>query len=211
MDGTDHREGAGPGSVRRQRVFFALDPPPPALALIAAWQRRALRDRESARAIEPGALHLTLAFLGDRRDGEVERAAAVLRDLEPVGAVAFAFAAEPIGLPRRRPRVLAFEVESPAAMTLERTLAARLAAAGLLERPESRRPFRPHLSVARVRGDPRDRRSRRAALTGLPPLAGGEGHTFDAVRVALYRSELRSQGARYSALADVELPHRGGG
>jgi len=202
----------GTGRRERIRAFFALDPPAETIATVAAWQRLALRDREGIRAIDPGKLHLTLAFLGDRRGGEIERARDVLANLDALGPVTVGLGARPVGLPRRRPRVVAFDAESATAATLQGDLADRLVAAGLIERPGSDgRPFRPHLSVARIRGDLRNWRSRRVAIAGLPPLFDGEGHTFDAVRVALYRSELRSQGARYSALADVELPHRGGG
>lgn len=201
------------GRTERIRAFIALDPPAGTAAVIAGWQRLAQRDRGAIRAIDPGALHLTLAFLGVRGSGEIERAGDALAGLEAAaGPVTVRLGARPAGLPRRRPRVVVFDAESAAAMALQGDLAGRLVAAGLLEPPEpDRRPFRPHLSVARIRGDPRDRHSRRAAIAGLPPLSDGEGHTFDAVRVALYRSELRSQGARYSILADVELPQRGGG
>jgi 2'-5' RNA ligase len=196
----------------RSRIFIALDLPADVLAAIAAWQRRALHGRDAVRAIDPGALHVTLSFLGSRDAAEVDRARGALMKLQPRSPVSIRLAAEPLGLPRRRPRVMAFDAESAAAVELQRTLVARLAEAGLIDEPgPGGRRFRPHLSVARIRGDPRDRRLRRGALAGLPPLPDGEGHTFDAVRVALYRSELRSQGARYSLLADVELPRRSGG
>lgn len=202
----------GTGRPERIRAFFALDPPAETIATVDAWQRLALPGRAGMRAIDPRELHLTLAFLGDRGDGEIERARDVLANLDAAGPVTVRLGARPAGLPHRRPRVVAFDAEGAMMAALQGGLADRLVAAGLIERRESDgRPFRPHLSVARVRGDPGDWRSRRAAIAGLPPLSDGEGHTFDAVRVALYRSELRSQGARYSALADVELPHRGGG
>lgn len=207
------REPRQPGDrasrPQRVRAFIALAPPPATIATIAAWQQRALGGRDDLRAIAPGGLHLTLAFLGDRDEDEIGRAqeallAAIATATGPP-PVPVAIAPEPIGLPRRRPRVVAFAAASPGAVGLREELVARLAAAGLAQ--PDRRPFRPHLSVARVRGDPAAGRSRRA-VAGLPSL-GPAGHTFDAVRVSLYRSQLRSQGARYSALADVDLPRSG--
>jgi 2'-5' RNA ligase len=209
MAGTDDRHGK-PGRTERPervRAFIALTPPPATIESIADWQRRAVDGRRGLRAIGADALHLTLAFLGDREEEEIERIRGALRAaVEPV-PVPVRLEAEPIGLPRRRPRVVAFAATSPVAVSLHEALVARLAAAGLTA-PDGR-PFRPHLSVARVRGDP-DRRRAREVLAGLPALTERSGHTFDAVRVALYRSQLRSQGARYSVLADVDLPRSGG-
>ncbi len=192
--------------MSRIRAFVALDLPPGVVEAVGEWQRGALAGREDLRPIRPESLHLTLAFLGDRDESEIEAAAAVLVAhggdpapvpirLEPV----------PIGLPRRRPRVVAFGAVSEAAVALQGGIAADLIAAGVLE-PE-RRAFRPHLSVARVRGDPRGTRSG-PSIDDLPPLPGGGGHTFDAVRVALYRSQLGSQGARYGSLAGFDLPQK---
>jgi 2'-5' RNA ligase len=199
------REGSG-SPPERVRAFVALAPPTATIEAIADWQRRALDGREGLRAIGPDALHLTLAFLGHRDGEEIERARTALlaAAAEPV-PVPVRLEPEPIALPRRRPRVVAFAATSPGAVSLHEALVAWLAAAGLTD-PDGR-PFRPHLSVARVRGDSAAGRSRRA-VAGLPSL-GPAGHTFDAVRVALYRSQLRSQGARYSVLADVDLPRSG--
>ena len=195
--------------MSRIRAFVALDLPAEAAAAVAAWQAEALKGREGLRAIRPEALHLTLAFLGDRDEGEIAAAIAVLEGhgAEPA-PVPIRLEPVPIGLPRRRPRVVAFEAVSAAAVQLQEALAADLVAAGVLA-PE-RRAFRPHLSVARVRGDPRRMRPRPSIGT-LPPLSGGGGHTFDAVRVALYRSQLGSQGARYGCLGRVRLAADSGG
>jgi 2'-5' RNA ligase len=185
--------------VSRIRAFVALDLPAPVVGAVEAWQARALRDRDDLRAIRPEALHVTMAFLGHREEAEIERAREiVLAHGEGTGPVMVRLEPDPVGVPRRRPRVIAFGAVSEAAVHLQARLAAQLVAAGVLE--PQRRPYWPHLSVARVRG--------RAGIEGLPALPGGRGHTFDAVRVALYRSHLGSQGARYDFLAGFDLPQR---
>jgi len=199
---------AGEGQQRADRVraFIAMAPPPATVDAITEWQREALREYPELRAIAAEALHLTLVFLGEcDRDRVATARRALARATAAPTPVPVRLEA-PIGLPGRRPRVVAFAAASPAAVGLHGRLRAELDAGD----PEAAdpRPFRPHLSVARVRGDPRGGRVREA-VAGLPPLAG-PGHTFDAVRVALYRSQLRSQGARYSVLADVDLPQSGG-
>jgi len=192
----------------RVRAFIALGLPHATITMISAWQRRALG--EDMRPLDPGGLHITLAFLGDRDRTEIEHAErALLAATADIGAVRIELAPEPVGLPRRRPRVFAFPAESPAAVSLQQALAAELTTVGL--GAADGRPYRPHLSVARVRGHPQHRRAGRGMVGDLAPLGGRGGHTFDAVRVALYRSELRSRGAGYSTLADVELPRGSGG
>ncbi len=191
----------------RARVFFALAVPPATVAAVADWQRRALGG--VMRPLGADGLHLTLVFLGDRDPAAIERAASALRTAASgTAAVRVVLAPAPIGLPPRRPRVVALEATSPAAVRLHDTLLGEIGAVGV--DVAERRRYRPHLSVARVRGDPPRRRAEEA-VAGLAPFGGPGGHTFDAVRVALYRSELRSQGARYSLLADVELPRGSGG
>ena len=183
--------------MSRIRAFVALDLPERVVAAVGAWQAEALAGREGLRPIRPDALHLTLAFLGHREQGEIDRAEEVVMARQSdTRAVPIELEPEPVGLPRRRPRVVAFGAVSALASDLQGRIAADLVAAGLLA-PE-RRPWWPHLSVARVR--------KGASIAGLPPLPGGPGHTFDAVRVALYRSELGPQGARYSTLAGFDLP-----
>ena len=72
-------------------------------------------------------------------------------------------------------------------------------------KPE-KRPFWPHLTVARVK--PEKRGSRKPALVESPPGPLPE-HTFlrpvPLVRLILFRSHLRPQGAEYIPLAEKNL------
>ena len=126
--GETKRDGERP---ERLRIFAALDIPGIAIDSIAAWQGQALAGQQRLRPIDPGNLHLTLAFLGDRDPAEVERAAAALTALDASGPVRLRLLPDPVGLPRRRPRVIAFDVESDAAAALQHDLAERLREAGL--------------------------------------------------------------------------------
>jgi 2'-5' RNA ligase len=83
----------------------------------------------------------------------------------------------------------------------------RLAAARLYE--AEKRPFWPHVTVARVRAEGRG--SRRPQALERPPkeLPPGLSEAFHGVRLTLYRSELQPLGARYVPLAQVELPGAG--
>ena len=146
------------------------------------------------RFVRPESLHVTLRFLGDvpvARLGEL--VAAVAKELASVPPFAFAFGPV-MGLPTlRRPRVLALEVTpaeplAQAAAAVERGVVA----AGF---PAEERPFRPHLTLARVKG-------RAPATDGI---ASPACEPSDAREVVLMQSELHPQGARYTPLERVPL------
>ena len=80
----------------------------------------------------------------------------------------------------------------------------KLVGARLYE-PE-KRPFWPHVTIARVRREERGSK-RPAHVSKLPGALPKELlRPFGGVRLTLYRSELQPRGARYVPLAQVELP-----
>jgi len=197
------------------RLFIALDLPDEVRDAIAEWQRDAIAD-PALRPIRAEGLHITLCFLGPRPERAIARIEAILAGLEP-RTVAMRFLADPAALPRGRPGLYAIAAESEDAVGLQGELAETLVAAGLYE-PEKRR-FWPHVTVARVRSErvePRkgERRGKgRPRRVSDPPTALPRRlcEPFGAVRLALYRSTLKPQGAEYESLAGVDLPSPAGG
>lgn len=189
----------------RARLFVALDLPEAVRAGIAAWGRRALAD-PALRPVGPESLHVTLAFLGYLSEKEVPRLEEIVEATRvPVPQIELG---DPVARPERgRPRLFALPIESPGAIALQADLAGRLASARLYE-PE-KRPFWPHVTVARVRRE--ERGSMRPALVSghLRGLPKSLLRTFEGVRIVLYRSQLQPQGAQYTPLAQVELPAGG--
>jgi 2'-5' RNA ligase len=178
----------------RLRLFVALELPEPVRDALVRWRARLAPSRgPELRPVDPEALHATLCFLGWRSEDEVDAIAAACRVVmaEPAPALALA---EPVWLPRRRPRVLAVELSDPGGHLgqVQARLSAALAAGGWYE-PE-KRPYLAHVTVARVKAG--------SAPAGLPRLPRLE---FRATRVVLYRSRLQRSGARYEPLASVEL------
>ncbi len=189
----------------RARLFVALDLPDAVRQGIAAWGRKALAD-PALRPVRLESLHVTLAFLGWLPEKEIPR----------LGQIVAASTAEapsiqlsgPVQRPERgRPRLFALPAESPGVIALQAGLRERLLAAGLYE-PE-KRPFWPHVTVARVRRE--ERGTKRPALVSKLPQGLPQGLLQPAVcrRMTLYRSELQPQGAQYTPLAQVELPAAG--
>jgi 2'-5' RNA ligase len=188
------------------RTFVAVDPAPEVVAGLEAWAGEALAPLPGIRPLPAASLHLTLSFLGDLDRAEVAAARAIVEAVAP-RPVRLRLEPEVAGVPRRRPRILALPEAGGEVASLQREIEAELVAVGLLEPPE--RPFWPHLSVARVRRGALDGRHGRTEIASLPPPPESAIEGFDAVRVALYRSELRPDGASYSPMADVYLPRSG--
>jgi 2'-5' RNA ligase len=189
----------------RARLFVALDLPDRVRDAIVAWGRRELRD-PALRPVAEESLHVTLAFLGYLPEKRIPRLAEIVA--ASAGPAPTLELGDPVGRPARgRPRLFALPAPSEGAVALQGGLEERLVEARLYE-PE-KRPFWPHVTVARVRRE--ERGSRRPAPVSRPPRALPEDllQPFDGVRITLYRSQLQPQGAQYTPLAQVELPGAG--
>ena len=179
----------------RVRLFVALDLPPPVRAALISWRDRALRGAPDVRPLVAESLHVTLCFLGWRAAGDVQAIAAACRAVaaEPAPLLSLG---DPRWLPPRRPRVLAVELnDRDGAVTRAQARLSEVLAAGGWYEPE-KRPYLPHVTVARVA-------HRGRVPTDLPPAPAAP--EFNASRVVLYRSRLLRSGARYEALSTVEL------
>ena len=147
------------------------------------------------------AIHLTLKFLGDvegKREREIISAvestmAGAPRFVLPIGG----FGAFPSG---ERPRVFWVGCEPvPALELLQDRLERQMASIGF---PIEGRPFRPHLTLGRVRRD-----AKPAAVRILNPTMDelSYGTEINVESVELMESELNSTGARYVVRHSVEL------
>lgn len=205
------------------RLFVALDLPAEVREALVAWRAPLLAAAEGGlRAVDPAALHVTLCFLGALPLAAVEpvgeAVVGAVGGAAPDGGVAGAGGGPrgggargpPVGglspdgglwLPRRRPRVLTVALGDGAGAlaALQAAVAEALAAGGWFT-PE-RRPFLPHVTVARVR----ERRPAAAAALARLPLPPVPARAFAGVAVTLYRSHLGGGPARYEPLVRVPL------
>jgi 2'-5' RNA ligase len=172
------------------RLFAALDLPEPVRQALAGWALDTVGDHEELRLVAPESLHVTLCFLGGRPETDAPRIGALVAACAgPVRGLALV---EALWLAPRRPRVLAAGVVDPeGALAALQGRASDALAAGAGFAPEAR-PYRPHVTVARVRGGARVRAD---ALEPPPPLA------FDGAAVTLYRSHPGRGGARYEPVS----------
>ena len=178
----------------RARLFLALDLPDPARASLVSWRDALVADRGDLRPVRPEALHVTLVFLGWHDESAAPKIAEAAFGALPAGPPP---RLTPVGvrsLPPRNPRLFALDLEDEGgrAAALQASASAALEAGGWY-RPE-KRPFWPHLTLARVKRGQR----RVAPLPDHPPP---RSEPFEAPVVTLYRSTLRPQGALYEPLA----------
>jgi RNA 2',3'-cyclic 3'-phosphodiesterase len=183
----------------RVRLFVALELPAPIRTAIAGWARAAFGREQSLRLVPAEALHVTLAFLGWRPQAAVADIGRVALHAVAGLPAACLTPADTAALPKRQPRVIALDLVDAGghATEAQRAVASALGEAGWHE--AERRRFRPHLTVARVE---------RGGHGPQGPFPTAPREAFCAGAVVLYRSDLRPEGARYTALARAAL--RGG-
>ena len=180
------------------RLFAALELPADVRTQLAEFGRAAAGHDQALRPVARDALHLTLAFLGHRALDEVDPAREAVRAVAGTPAPALALG-EVLWLAPRRPHVLTIALEDSggALGALHAGVVAQLTAA-LPWEPEAR-PFRPHVTVARVR---RDWRPRMRELPEAPRAR------FTPAAVVLFRSHLGGGPVRYEPLERAELGAR---
>ncbi|MHB9099886.1 MAG: RNA 2',3'-cyclic phosphodiesterase [Syntrophales bacterium] len=179
------------------RAFLAIDPPEEILREIGRIQER-LRKLiyGEVRWVRPEAIHLTLKFFGDIPESAIADIAAVVEKAAAAEApLTFSIGGAGIFPDQRRPRVLwlGMDGDVPRLLRFQKEIESGLGVAGF---PAEERPFRPHLTLARIKS-PR-------GLTGLErALEKGEGYAagqFTAAGIGLIRSELTPRGAVYTKL-----------
>ncbi|MCY3727716.1 MAG: RNA 2',3'-cyclic phosphodiesterase [Nitrospira sp.] len=185
------------------RTFLAIDLPSSLQSAIGQNIRMVKRELPGLSWSHSGNLHINLKFFGDTTESQVDQ---IRRVVEPAIAHVSPFDLEFKGFgvfpDKQSPRVLWIGLGG----TLDRLVAL----AGCVGRavvplgfPEEERPFRPHLTVARVKKDHRAvGRVLDTLGTFTAPFSCG---SLSVQRVTLFKSDLRPTGPVYTKLWDVAL------
>jgi 2'-5' RNA ligase len=177
----------------RVRLFVAVPLPEGLLPRVRAAQA-AVSALPGLRLLRPDQLHVTLAFIGEVGPAAAAAAGKVVAAI-PRGSGGVAVMTGFLLLPDpRRARVVALAVDDPAGVmaALYEIVMGGLAGAGVVRREA--RPFRPHLTIARLR-----------TSAVVQPKVQCESTPYPVSSVCLYRSELSSGGARYTVLGSTEF------
>ncbi len=179
------------------RAFLAIDPPDEVIREIGAVQGRLRKLIEGdIRWVRPEGIHLTLKFFGDIFAADVANiTAAAEKAVEKEEPFSLLIGGAGVFPDPRRPRVLWLGMNGD----VERLLAFQKGLDQSLHEigfPREERPFRPHLTLGRIK-TPR-------GLIGLArALEKGEEYTagrFVASGLSLLQSELTPRGAMYKQL-----------
>ncbi|HUY18703.1 MAG TPA: RNA 2',3'-cyclic phosphodiesterase [Candidatus Binataceae bacterium] len=180
----------------RIRAFIALDVNDEVAGAVDRLTAELRTPHDAINWVGGARLHLTLRFLGDAVDSL--RLPRLVEELEKIAATIAPFVVRLHGTGAfpglDRPRVLWIGLESAALIALAGRVETAAVAAGF--DPE-RRPFAPHLTIARVR-EPHRFRAVRSAFEGCADRDFG---TIEARAMTLYRSRLAPEGSSYQALA----------
>ena len=174
-------------------MFVALDLPDDARERLVRWRDLLLDGRRDVRPVRPEALHVTLVFLGWQDESAAERIADAAFGSLPDAPAPRLAATGVRPVPPRDARLFALDLDDEAgrAGALQEAISGALEAGGWY-RPE-KRPFWPHMTLARVkRGERR--------VPPPPERPQPPADPFDAGTLTLYRSTLRPQGAIYEPL-----------
>ena len=175
------------------RLFVAIDLPDAYKEKLAGLRDDALPGRWTPLQ----QYHLTLRFIGEVDE---EGAAMVEKALADLRGEAFSLQGQGLGVfpTPRRPRVLFAALDpAPVLMALQAQVEQALRAIGLNEEPK---PFRPHVTLARLR--------RADSHTVRAFLRTHQGFTldpFEVNRYYLYESVLRREGTLHTRRAMFEL------
>lgn len=182
---------------KKIRSFLALDPPEEVLREITAVQNRLRKLIEGdIRWVRPEGIHLTFKFFGDVSADDVANIATIVEKVVE-GERPFSLAIGGAGVfpDPHRPRVLWLGMNGDVERLLvfQKGLDQALLQIGF---PREERPFRPHLTLGRIKTS--------KGLIGLAQaLEAGEEYTagrFIASGLSLMQSELTPRGAIYTKL-----------
>ncbi|HEV1997501.1 MAG TPA: RNA 2',3'-cyclic phosphodiesterase [Candidatus Dormibacteraeota bacterium] len=183
------------------RCFIALGLEPlPGPSMKAGLQT--LRTFRELAVPPPENLHVTLAFMGELAEAGVAGAAEAVKAAAAAAGGRWKVGwAEAGAFPSiGRPRVIWLGLADPAmTTTIQGLLISELRSRGL---PSDERPFRPHLTLARVRGGLTREKAAdlKAVMAVLPPPAPASVEAL-----VLYRSHPAQGGSTYEELARTSL------
>ncbi len=183
------------------RSFIAIDLPEETRKALAAVQEQLKQSRARVRWVRANSIHLTLKFLGNIHPDQVEDIALAVaeevRDEPPITLGATGLGAFPS---RRKPRVIwiGMEGEVQRFTRIQARVENALEPLGFVR---EKRPFRPHLTIGRVK----DRRRLQSLIDAMATLDMPQFDSFDVTEIILYKSDLRPTGAIYTKLHRMPL------
>lgn len=195
------------------RLFVALDIDDAIRERIARFIDEARGFAPEARWVGPESLHVTLKFIGERAEKDLE---SIRKALKSIRGSAIELNIRDYGFfpGPKAPRLFWAGIQAGSNLTsLAAAVDKELAALGV---PNEEHAFNPHLTLARAGGSRSSKRSHRSGSKGglqnlrekLASLRVPEFGTMVAREFFLYQSELSQGGSKYTKLAAISLNGR---
>jgi 2'-5' RNA ligase len=182
------------------RTFIAFPIPEPGLEILAQMQQHLKRSDAEVRWTAIPSIHLTLKFLGETDPETVSELARALRDAaHPAQALNLQLSGLGCFPNQKKPRIVWCGIRGDIEQLeiLQETVEKTCMDFGF--EPEIR-PFRPHLTLGRVRG----KKNLQMLVDNI--MKGSEQECgFSADHFNIYKSVLKPQGAVYTILETIEL------
>jgi RNA 2',3'-cyclic 3'-phosphodiesterase len=188
------------------RIFIGIDLDQGIRAKIARFVEGVSGFAPDARWVRPESLHVTLKFIGEQKEEQVD---AIARQLQRIESCPFDIQVSGYGFfpTAKSPRVFWVGIHAgPQLAQLAGDIDAAVAELGV---PREDRPYSPHLTLARASGrsgDPKQRKSDRPNLIfavlqkRLATMREIDFGTMTAHKVILYQSQLSPAGSKYTKL-----------
>jgi len=182
------------------RVFVAIDLPDAVRRELKELQRKLRPLTSSSRWVAPESIHITLKFLGEVPEKQIEQIDEALTGLtwKPLTISVHGVGFFP-GV--RSPRVFWAGMDAPTMQDLTEELDARMER---LDFDREKRAFRPHITLARARATRIDT----ALVTVASEYSERDVGSFTADRIFLFQSTLKQSGAIYSKVKEYSLEPR---
>lgn len=183
------------------RTFIAIELPQAVHQGLDNFCRELKRSRAQVSWVRPENIHLTLKFLGDVAPEQLNP---IQEALEKAAAETAPFRLQAAGcgafpsLKQMHIVWVGVRGDHEPLNALQKQIESALAPMGFKRED---RPFKPHLTIGRVKG----RQGTRALQENLMANQAFETETFDVAEVVLYKSDLRPEGARYTPLFRAAL------
>jgi len=182
--------------MEKVRSFIAIEVPQTLQARMGELQRELKRAEADVKWVRPEGIHLTLKFLGSISLEDIEKLTLAITPAVaswvPFEVRLFSLGCFPSS---RNPRVLWLGVDRGGAevLSLQRAIEKKAAEAGFL--PETK-PFKPHLTLGRVRSP----KGMNPLIQAMEKHKDAEIGFFRVNEVHLFQSELKASGAVYTKL-----------
>jgi 2'-5' RNA ligase len=189
------------------RSFIAVEVPEPLRARMEELQSELKRANADVRWVRLESIHLTLKFLGSISGEELEKLAGVIA---PIVSSWAPFEVRLHGLgcfpSSRNPRIVWVGIEQGGAeaSSLQKAVENQAAEVGF---PPEARPFKPHLTLGRIRSS----KGKGTLAQAVENRQDVEIGSFSVNEVHLFKSELNPSGAVYTKLRTFSMGKSGMG